>query len=561
MRGGFQRRTPIFAVRPGVDSVGAVRRVLVTTLASVAVLAGVGGGAIYAKGVLLPPGRALPGTKLADTVQPEDKTTREWVESLRTPALAREIAVNHPAGSEALALADLGAEIDVDATVDRLMRAAEDGSLLERVQRAWRVRQDGAVAALEYRFDEDRARATLTTLAPQIHRDPVDAWLDLVAHQRTRHEFGQDLDVEATLAGLRQRTLTTDTPVVAATSPLAPQLYDFMLPNVDVSKVLGERQSKFRGTGWGRGRNITVAARYLNGTVIEPGKTVSFNKVVGLREKKRGFVEAPVIVKDEFEKGVGGGTCQAASTLHAAAVFGMLDVVRRRSHSRATGYIPLGLDAVVIDEEVDLRLRNPYDVPLMIHAFIPEKGVIRVEILGHELAGEVKYRYGVVEKLETYRRITTKPDLESGKHDQRQEGKIGFDILSTVELVSGDERLAKKTYDSRYWPVPEVYWVAPDFDLSELPETDENCAYVEVDGVRLGEEGAENEGLDGEAAANEGLDREAPTIDGADAAPAPALDNGNPAAVENVSDRVPARDTPAGADPSEREQPDTPSAN
>ena len=34
--------------------------------------------------------------------------------------------------------------------------------------------------------------------------------------------------------------------------------------------------------------------------------------------------------------------------------------------------------------------------------------------------------------------------------------------------------------------MPEVYWVAPDFDLSELPETAEGFAYVEVDGVRLG---------------------------------------------------------------------------
>ncbi len=459
---------------------------LISAFTSVAAIAALAGAAVYGKGALLPPGRSLPGTLLAGQAQPEDVAIREWVESLRVPALAREIALDYPNGSRSLALSDLGAEIDVDATVEVVTGPAMDGSLFERLKRAWQVRQEGAELALQYRFDEARARATLTTLAPELHKDPVNAWLDLRAHRRIRHEFGYDLNVDATLATLRTTSLPTEARIVAATSPLAPLIYDHMLPNVDVSKVLGERQSKFRGTGWGRGRNITVAARYLNGTVIAPGETISFNKIVGHREKRRGFVEAPVIVKDEFEKGVGGGTCQAASTLHAAAVFGMLDVVRRRSHSRATGYIPLGLDAVVIDDEVDLRLRNPYDVPLMIHAFIPEKGVIRVEILGHELEGEVKYRYGIVEKLDTYRRVTTKPDLESGKHDQRQKGKRGYDIRSTVELVSGEEKIATKTYDSRYWPVPEVYWVAPDFDLSELPETAEGFAYVEVDGVRLG---------------------------------------------------------------------------
>lgn len=481
------------------DSVGAVRRALITTLTSITAIAALCGGAVYGKAALLPPGRALPGTLLAGEAQPEGVSIRAWVKSLRLSALAREITFEYPDGSRSLPLSALGAEIDVDATVAALRGPAQDGTLPERLERAWRTRQDGAEARLYYRFDEGQARATLTALAPELHKDAIDAWLDLAAHVRTRHEFGHDLDVESTLATLQHAAFATKARVVAVTSPISPLIYDFMLPDVDVSKVLGERQSKFRGTGWGRSRNIAVAAGYLDGTVIRPGNTTSFNKIVGHREKRRGFVEAPVIVKDEFEKGIGGGTCQAASTLHAAAVFGMLDVVRRRSHSRATGYIPLGLDAVVIDDEVDLRIRNPYDVPLMIHAFIPEEGVIRVEILGHELEGEVKYRYGVVEKLDTYRRVTTKPELESGKHDHRQKGTGGYDIRSTVELVSGEQKVATKTYDSRYWPIPEVYWVAPDFDLNELPEPAEGFAYVEVDGVRVGEEAPPSDPLDAEA--------------------------------------------------------------
>ena len=45
------------------------------------------------------------------------------------------------------------------------------------------------------------------------------------------------------------------------------------------------------------------------------------------RSLQRGFTWAPVIVDDELDSGLGGGVCQVASTLHAAAVFGALDVV------------------------------------------------------------------------------------------------------------------------------------------------------------------------------------------------------------------------------------------
>ena len=71
--------------------------------------------------------------------------------------------------------------------------------------------------------------------------------------------------------------------------------------------------------------------------------------------------DAPVIVATSSSR-AGRGVCQVSSTVVAAATLGGFEIVERRSHSRPSGYAPLGLDAAVIIE-VDLRLRNPHDRP------------------------------------------------------------------------------------------------------------------------------------------------------------------------------------------------------
>jgi vancomycin resistance protein YoaR len=256
-----------------------------------------------------------------------------------------------------------------------------------------------------------------------------------------------------------------------------------MLASIDVSKVLSAFESDFGGTGRGRATNIATAARYLNGTVLAPGQVLSFNALVGPRRIERGFTWAPVIVEDELESGVGGGVCQVASTLHAASVHGALEVVERRSHSRPSGYVPLGLDATVIDGEVDLKLKNPYDLPVIIHAFLPTPTRLRVELLGQNPPGKVEHLYAVTRTHEFYRRVTTKPWFEASKEVRRQKGRKGFDVVSVVRITYPDGRTAQRQYSSKYYPVPEVFWVGPGHPIHELPELPEGATYVEVDGV------------------------------------------------------------------------------
>jgi vancomycin resistance protein YoaR len=315
-------------------------------------------------------------------------------------------------------------------------------------------------------------------VAEGLREEPVDARLDLPQHQRVEARPGRELDAGATLAQLA--LLGAGTEVDLVFRELSPAVPTKALANVDPSLVLSEYETDFAKRGGPRVRNIARAARYLDGTLMAPGEIWSFNRSVGPRTPERGFVDAPVIVADEMEKGVGGGVCQVASTLFASAVLGGLDIVQRRSHSRPSGYAPLGLDATVIDREVDLQLRNPYPVPIIVHAFLPTPTKIKVEMLGVSPPGKIEHSFAVRKSEDFYRRVTRHAELAPGQIKRQQKGIPGFEVVSTVRthFVDGSERV--RHYSSTYYPVPEVYWVAADVDPNSLPPLPERATHTEI---------------------------------------------------------------------------------
>lgn len=333
-----------------------------------------------------------------------------------------------------------------------------------------------------FTLDEERARQALISLSQAVRRDPVDARVLVRDRQVIRAQPGLELDVEGTLALLRRTPPADVTVIQAKVESTAPRITDDMVLQIDVTKLLAAYETNFKNKAGARAVNIAQAARYLDQTIVGPGEIFSFNRVVGKRVQERGFVDAPVIVNDEMEKDVGGGVCQVASTLHAAAVFGNMEIVLRRSHSRPSGYAPLGLDATVIDGIQDFRFRNPYDTPILIHAYLPSRYVIRVELLGRDPTVQVEHKYTVTSTTPYSRRIWRRPDLGPGTFELKQEGSPGYEVTSWLTIRGPNGEVSRRSYPSRYYPVPEVFWVSPDFDLSKLPPLPKGVTEVVVDG-------------------------------------------------------------------------------
>lgn len=113
--------------------------------------------------------------------------------------------------------------------------------------------------------------------------------------------------------------------------------------------------------------NMAVALEACNGSVIQPGEIWSFNACTGDSNlTSNGYRPAAVIIGGKIEQGIGGGICQASTTIYNAAIRANLEIVERSCHYFQSSYADAGLDATIDYPNLDLRLRNTTQYPIYI---------------------------------------------------------------------------------------------------------------------------------------------------------------------------------------------------
>ena len=121
----------------------------------------------------------------------------------------------------------------------------------------------------------------------------------------------------------------------------------------------------------GKEINVALAARSIDGVVIEPGQLFSYHRLVGRPSRLRGFRLGLELQDNEEAAGVGGGCCQVSNMLYWLAVNAGLDVVERHRHGfdlfpDHRRSVPFGCGATVFYNYRDLRFANPLGVPVRV---------------------------------------------------------------------------------------------------------------------------------------------------------------------------------------------------
>ena len=108
--------------------------------------------------------------------------------------------------------------------------------------------------------------------------------------------------------------------------------------------------------------NIELAVSRLDGTVLQPGETFSFNALCGPYEKANGYVRAPNISRSGY--GVGGGVCQVSTTIFEAVLGLELQLDQWEVHQTSgVKYAPVNFDCAVGGGK-DLRFTNTLGYPI-----------------------------------------------------------------------------------------------------------------------------------------------------------------------------------------------------
>jgi vancomycin resistance protein YoaR len=114
--------------------------------------------------------------------------------------------------------------------------------------------------------------------------------------------------------------------------------------------------------------NVHLLGDYVDGTIIEPGETFSYNEEVGPRTVERGFREGQMIFGGVLIPSIGGGVCQTATTIFNAAFEAGLPIEERTNHSFYISHYPLGRDATVSWGGPDLVFKNDLDHAILVKA-------------------------------------------------------------------------------------------------------------------------------------------------------------------------------------------------
>lgn len=117
--------------------------------------------------------------------------------------------------------------------------------------------------------------------------------------------------------------------------------------------------------------NMALSLNACNGSVIQPGETWSFNACTGNSNlTSLGYLPATVISGGKFVQGIGGGICQASTTIYNAAIRTNMVIVERYNHYFKSSYADAGLDATIDYPNLDLKLKNPSEYPMYLQCFM-----------------------------------------------------------------------------------------------------------------------------------------------------------------------------------------------
>lgn len=220
-----------------------------------------------------------------------------------------------------------------------------------------------------------------------------------------QEQKGLKFDVEKLRTQLYQMASTLESgEIVLEPEVLEPNVYASELSGLISQRGMAYTPISTTSTE-NRNNNIKHALEKINGMVLKPGETFSFNTVVGKRTAENGFYQAIEYAYGNEIMGYGGGVCQVSSTVYEAAVVAGLEIVKREPHSDMVNYTPYGKDATVnMDGKViDLKFRNNTDHDIYIQADVirdrkldKDHQLCRVIFYGESLGSGMSYRLETV---------------------------------------------------------------------------------------------------------------------------------------------------------------------
>lgn len=326
----------------------------------------------WASSRLIAPGIAIAGVPVGGLTQDEAQQQLEK----RFGRLS--VTLQTEARPFRVGLRELGGQPSIAPVVQKAAKIGRGGDAIANFLRVYDARATGERFALPVTWNKAALVAKLRTV-DRIYSVPAQNARLVVnenGSQIVPHRQGRALNIGETAKQIQAKYFVGKSEIGAATREVAPQISARDLDGKDV--LLASYRTSFNGGIAGRTTNIRVACAAIDGEVLMPGETFSFNGQTGKRTFSKGyrmahiFERKPGQTESQVVDGLAGGVCQVSSTLFNAVrrtndkIEGAkpLEIIERNSHSLPVTYVPSGLDATVAWPSKDFRFRNTFSHPV-----------------------------------------------------------------------------------------------------------------------------------------------------------------------------------------------------
>lgn len=233
-------------------------------------------------------------------------------------------------------------------------------------------------------------------------------------------------------------------------------------PKVTVSQIgseafpdrLSNFTTRYDASAKDRTTNLVIACQKLNGKVIMPGETFSYNQTLGKRTAAAGYKNAAVYENGQVVDGIGGGICQISSTLYNAVLMANLEIVERRNHQFVTSYLPAGRDATVVYGAIDFKFKNTRQYPIRLSASA-KNGIATISIYGIKEENEYTFSFNTktIASIPFGTKYVEDASLPAGTEKVQQNGVNGLKTETYItKMLNGKvistTLLSRDTYDA-----------------------------------------------------------------------------------------------------------------
>lgn len=344
----------------------------------------------------------------------------------------------------------------------------EDIARMLQVQRAGRD--------MQVTVDTDALSGTLDRIAREMEQPALNArfeWAGGNLRLIRESQDGRGVDRNQLKALVRERLYSDDRSIALPIVATRPAVVSSDGPALGIKELIREGRTAFPGAVPEKQHNIRLAASSLNGTVVPPGGTFSFNREVGPTTLAAGYRTGWGITLSasgaQTIPSVAGGICQVATTLFHPVFHSGYAIEQRQSHLywiQSYGQPPLGmkgLDATV-DEDygLDFQFINPTSDYVLIQARVDGTTLI-FGLYGTKPKWDVKIQGPVITNVVSTNRATVRrgdSSLPPGRTLQVEAAEDGFDAIVTRTVTQGSD-VRTLNLKSHYIPSRNVVLFGP----------------------------------------------------------------------------------------------------